>query len=123
MANADLLQRTLAQIEAHPDAWNQHNWALRTDCGTSYCFAGWAVTLTHPTARPVFIVGHPVANAIVLNPDTENAEEWQIADLAAHLLQLRTDEADELFDEDNTLDTLRDMVADLVAGASIVPAS
>ena len=40
-ANVDLFVRVLAQIEKHPETWNQSVW----DCGTAACFAGWTVRL------------------------------------------------------------------------------
>jgi hypothetical protein len=39
--NVDLLRRTLAYIEEHPQEWNQRAWR----CGTTACFAGHAVIL------------------------------------------------------------------------------
>lgn len=35
------LRAVLAYIEAHPESWNQGEWA----CGTSGCLAGWTVAL------------------------------------------------------------------------------
>jgi hypothetical protein len=40
--NADLAYRVLDQIDAYPETWDQSTW----DCGTSACFAGWAVRLS-----------------------------------------------------------------------------
>lgn len=48
--NKELANRVLEQIEAHPETWDQSEWACFSDneCGTSHCFAGWAVMLTDP---------------------------------------------------------------------------
>lgn len=45
MPNHALLKTTLEFIKTHPDQWNQEVWREPTKCGTSACFAGWAVTL------------------------------------------------------------------------------
>lgn len=49
--NLPLLRAVLAQIDAHPERWNQKDYATRGECGTAFCVAGWAVHLTHPTAE------------------------------------------------------------------------
>lgn len=43
--NAELAYRVLDHIDAHPEQWFQNDWAHKNECGTSYCFAGWAVLL------------------------------------------------------------------------------
>jgi hypothetical protein len=44
--NVPLLRQTMDHILAHPDLHRQNAWAIRTDCGTAYCFAGWACALS-----------------------------------------------------------------------------
>lgn len=39
--NIELMERTLAHIEANPEHWQQTTWR----CSTGMCFAGWAATL------------------------------------------------------------------------------
>lgn len=39
------MRRTLAHIQANLGLWDQNKWVGRTDCGTTYCFAGWTVVL------------------------------------------------------------------------------
>ncbi len=41
----DLLVAAMAQIEMHPETWDQRYWQDRTACGTTYCLAGWMATL------------------------------------------------------------------------------
>jgi hypothetical protein len=48
--NLPLLRAVLAQIDATPERWDQSMWALRTECGTAFCVAGWAVHISHPDA-------------------------------------------------------------------------
>lgn len=44
--NKQLADQVLAQIEAHPETWDQTDWRTQRDCGTAYCFAGWAVEMS-----------------------------------------------------------------------------
>ena len=44
--NTELAERVIGQIEAHPEEWDQRYWRVRRDCGTTFCFAGWAIQLT-----------------------------------------------------------------------------
>jgi len=41
----DLLVAAMAQIEMHPETWDQEHWRNEADCGTTYCLAGWMATL------------------------------------------------------------------------------
>lgn len=45
MPDVERMRRTLAHIEANQGLWNQNKWAEDTACGTTYCYAGWAVVL------------------------------------------------------------------------------
>lgn len=119
--NVELLDRTLAYIEAHPEEWDQGNWR----CGTGMCFAGWAVTLAGRewAGDP----GGPAGELLVRKPDeprfahTLNIGEDRIhvEDAAANELGLTEDDRD-MFNDDKTLYDLRDIVADLkaIAGAA-----
>jgi hypothetical protein len=40
MPNDDLLDATMDHILAHPDEHAQHEWVVRSACGTVACFAG-----------------------------------------------------------------------------------
>lgn len=123
MPNTELLQRTLAQIEAHPEQWDQRNFASQVNCGTSYCFAGWSIALDHPTAAFLFEDAHPkqsvdrFADRVSLDPYAPDVR-W-ISTVAQELLGLSGDTAEILFAAGNTLDELRAMVADLVAGGDL----
>ncbi len=90
--NADLARRTLAAIEADPTHWNQKSWV--SECGTKWCFAGWAVRL------------HTGIDPDAKTPIQSNAEE---------ALGLDTLQAKPLFSGSNTLDELREMVAQYAA--------
>lgn len=43
--NVDLMLAVREQITSHPETHSQEMWGLRTECGTTYCIAGWAVQL------------------------------------------------------------------------------
>lgn len=117
MSNADLLERTLAQIEAHPETWDQQTWAAKTTCGTAHCFAGHAVMLAHPNAIPVF--DGASTTSFVTIPDHPVRAIWWIPDLARDLLDLGRSTGDILFNATNTLEELRAMVADLIDGGDL----
>lgn len=43
--NVDLMLQVREQITAHPETHDQTKWALRTECGTVMCIAGWTEAL------------------------------------------------------------------------------
>lgn len=113
--NVELLDQTLAYIEANRDEWKQsiYRWE------TGMCFAGWTCTL---------------AGGEWLNPPDENWPDVLAAEpadapgrvfkflgrpgvvasyRAERLLGLTEDEADSLFEAHNTIEDLREIVAEL----------
>lgn len=44
--NTELAYRVLDHIDAHPELWRQSSWLDESECGTTACFAGWAVLLS-----------------------------------------------------------------------------
>lgn len=118
MPNTELLKRTLNHIEAHPEEWDQEYWARRTLCGTSYCFAGTAVVLSGlPLAwRDVDADDYGVdADELAHNVIDEGEVGDSIATAARDLLELTADQADRLFYPGNSIEKLRDLVAELTA--------
>jgi hypothetical protein len=130
MPNIELLKRTLRYIEDHPYSWDQATFYTYDECGTSHCFAGWAVVLSG--VRP-----HPDEKVLVdeLPPEVRDRldpkDVWvefpgtritTIADAATALLDVGRWRAlpdhPHLFDGGNTLDDLRAMVAELCADAA-----
>jgi hypothetical protein len=118
----ELAERVLAQIEEHPEQWQQGEWAFRADCGTVYCFAGWAVRLAHPEAEFLFGVSSLRDGSATL-AQLGGSPPRDIKDLATELLGLRWRGADVLFDGRNTLEELREYVRQLSAGASFLTPS
>lgn len=68
--NIELLTSTLNYIKLNPDTWEQGLW-----CGTSQCFAGWAVTLAGMNIDQenecVRVDDMPENLASAVDPDTE----------------------------------------------------
>ncbi len=44
--NAELAYKVLDHIDARPELWRQGIWLGESECGTTACFAGWAVMLS-----------------------------------------------------------------------------
>lgn len=124
--NVELLRRTLEHIEATPLQWDQNTWAEDNyPCGTTYCFAGWAVVLSgaafaQETDR--------IMSGRVVPPGRSpfDRAEWRdVAEYAAGILGLPAPEAPvketgqisgdipALFDACNELDDLRRIVGEL----------
>lgn len=140
MPNTELLNKTLDYIEAHPDEWKQDRWATKTDCGTSYCFAGWALTLA--SVPVIFDDDEPVVSTDTLNgaltklgadiwetdgyETVRNAAEALLGIEDMLLLDLEDGElysaADVLFEADNSLERLRKYVGELCAETAVAGA-
>lgn len=124
MPNIPLLLQTMAHIEAHPKQWNQGSWIREdSDCGTAYCFAGWAAVLSG--AKFAKDVASNDFRSCVIPPD--DAEPVDVADYAADLLGVEPYEADRaeednyvhLFHAANDLDDLRQIVNELCAEGQV----
>lgn len=127
MPNVNLLQGTLAYIEANPETWNQGEWV----CGTTMCFAGHAVALSG-----IHVDGNtyiPIRNLPDdLRSHYEGMNSVHVARLAAKLLDISDGEtpdwdepamewdSDRLFYGDNTLEELREIVDELCAESAAV---
>ena len=96
-------------IKAHPDEWNQRDWAVRNSCGTAFCFAGHASA--RAGAKPVWVPRADEADiadaSLCTLPDgTERA----IVSHAREVLGLWDHWHTSLFDGDNTLADLRRII-------------
>jgi hypothetical protein len=103
MINTDLLTKTLAYIEEHPEEWNQENWR----CGTQCCFAGHAALLA----------GWQWVNNWSHGMTNGNNPNAAVECVATDELGLCPNEARKLFVATNTLDDLRRIVTELVQSA------
>jgi len=121
--NVPLLRQTMAQIEAHPEQWDQGSWTKELTCGTAYCFAGWAAVLSG--ARFAKNAYSQEFRSCVIPPG--RILPVDVADYAADLLGVEhyeTERSDEdnyvhLFNGGNDLDDLRQIVDELCADAEV----
>lgn len=125
--NVARLQGTLAWIEANPDSWNQAEWT----CGTAACYAGLTVTLAgyHMDDEAYVLMSDLPAElrTELLYASSDKVGRVHVADLATLLLGIRNSTvtieaagwqtavrpAEALFDATNSLDDLRNYVAQL----------
>lgn len=107
--NVDLLRRTLAHIEQHPEEWDQGTWR----CGTAACFAGHAAILAGGRWSTDSLL--PYATANVVSPD---GSVRFVAEFAEEQLGLTDGQWGQLFHFENTLDDLRRIVGELCDGAA-----
>lgn len=113
MPNGPLLRSTMAYIDANPDEHFQLDYAVKRSCGSAGCFATHAILIRFPDAviqwRPyegVLLVGvEETAHYVEVDGVTHF-----IATLAEKILGLDDDQADTLFQEDNSRERLREIV-------------
>lgn len=114
--NVELLQRTMAYIEAHPEQHDQGEWVERKpECGTAACFAGWAAILEF--GEGVIVDDGEMFSFRLPEPYSRRDDGLfpLMSQQAARLLGLSSVQADTLFNAWNTRGMLRAMVNDLVA--------
>lgn len=134
MPNVERLRAVLDHIKTLPDAvalnlsdtsnygepmWDQHKWIAVPDntmiegsCGTSGCFAGWAVMLFVPE----FKLDPDYKDLAMFHNIIVDGESIPIERLARELLDLNGFEADALFDYGNELDDLEAVINKIIAG-------
>ena len=125
--NVALLRQTLRYIKDNPEGWEQANW-----CGTSQCFAGWAVTLAGMRANllkeTVAVDDMPNELAAAVGPDVMEITVREAAIIALGIADCELPDVDDewpddepelisaasvLFYSGNTLEDLECYVADL----------
>jgi hypothetical protein len=97
--NVDLMLAIREQITTHPETHSQHLWARRTECGTTYCIAGWAAVLSGYSINWLLadhVDGEEISGQVV---PVEDGGADLIADAAQELLGLAYEERDGLFYE------------------------
>lgn len=124
MANVTKLEAVLDYIRTHPKEHDQEDWAVRTPCGTTMCFAGTTVALAGYALR---------WDARMFEPDTTQVaascvvpDEYAGPRVAAHLnvawvhevatheLDLDRQQAHDLFWAAKTFDDVEEMVKDII---------
>jgi len=120
MANIVKLEDTMAFIEANPEKHNQKYWAQQTPCSTSYCYAGLAIAQEYPKAKFLFYDNWDTSDPELLASTVEiNGEMYDVETLASKILELDKKDSDILFDSDNSVSLLREMVDALKNGESL----
>lgn len=108
--NVPLMRKVLEHITAHPEEHNQHVWAERNPCGTTYCMAG----------QTVLMAGHEIAWSNGSEPDldedcadhvttrieTPDGRSNYIPHVAARELGLSGCQATELFYDSTSIEDL-----------------
>jgi hypothetical protein len=120
--NVELINKVIEQIDAHPETWCQDLWARKTDCGTSYCFAGWACVLAgEEILWNEHKVGEDTFAAHVRTQGCASKEFGEyyvtIRERAQQLLGLGVIEADLLFDWANDREEIQEQVNQVLARA------
>jgi hypothetical protein len=105
--NAELAYKVLDQIDLHPELWDQASWSK--GCGTSYCFAGWALTLAGRTLRDY--EGDDGIRRMQLD-DTREVLSGTVSLAASRELGLTHWDGELLFEPDNTREALGELVAE-----------
>jgi hypothetical protein len=115
----DLLDAVIDQIEQYPISWNQSTWR----CETGMCVAGWAAELAGGTWL-TRADNEDSAELLAADPDdtpsyvfehTSGAMCITASNRAARLLGIEDDDR-ELFDGNNSLNTIKDIRDELRAG-------
>ena len=122
-----LLDKIIEIIEAHPELHDQHVWAkvssfpgltrgwdLNRDgdtvpetCGTTLCVAGWAAHLCG--AQLEYRVSGWTRLVLTADYATMDGSFLRIDTLARQLLELDADFAEELFHDNNTLNSIKSL--------------
>jgi hypothetical protein len=122
--NLDLLERTMAHIEAHPEQHDQGSWI--NACGTTFCFAGHAALLAG-ASKPLSENGFGNGWFVDTVTSTSRAlssywdvDEDGVREFARRSLGLSEDEADVLFNGGRDINELRAIVNALKDNASVI---
>lgn len=110
--NAPLLRKVLDHITAHPEEWDQTDWASMTSCGTACCVAGHAAVMTGHT--PDFR-GYGSTHV--------TSDGRYICDVAREELRLEHWQADDLFAVCYTLKDLWRIASEFTDGEIEIPVS
>ena len=140
MANNELLLSVLDQIHLVADdpkaplSWDQHTWIEKTSCGTSMCFAGWAVHLSgmrmaFDSDEDSYVIPdvlHPGQKYFGPEEVDEMLAHWgsQLLGIdveATNLLGLDNDQKWPLFDPNNRIEDLDLIVARIILDKPVAP--
>jgi len=114
--NKELLRRTMDAVPANPELHNQKLWATQTDCGTAYCFAGWACKLSGFEADFEFL--EPNKAGVIDAARLVGGD--QIDYKASQLLGLDWWSAECLFAAENTTADLKELVDEICENGHVL---
>jgi hypothetical protein len=105
--NLELLRKVLRHIDAHPEEYDQGNFAVRTECGTAYCIAGHACVMSGFRFKWHKNMEQSASLACGVGADPK----------ATELLGLTDGEAEYLFDPENDREGIEDLAMEIAARA------
>lgn len=106
MANADRLLDVLTFLETHPDQHDQGIWISTGTCGTVGCLAGWACLRNgYVELISEDLMLGAVHWGVYIDSDPTKTV-LSVFEVAMNLLELDSDDAEWIFDGDNTLEDL-----------------
>lgn len=131
MANIEKLEATLDHIRMNREQHDQIYWAMKTECGTTMCFAGTAVALAGYELSWIGMESHVGADSIYLTRAstlrrrfraTDSAEfcvapelgRIEVAVAAEVILELTERQSLALFHEAKTFDDVENTVKDII---------
>lgn len=123
MINAELLEKTLQHVKDNQALWDQEHWTSTTECGTAYCFGGWALHLSNIKVRladggVAYVAAEDVPAELGLaSPWTKRPGQFPVGLVAGTVLGLEPLQYNELFHGENTLDDLEEQVTALLSAA------
>lgn len=137
--DTELLLRVLRQIKGQPGTWNQTTWVRlpafprleEPECGTAYCFAGWAARFSGYSVSGKAKLGWIAVSALPqetvaalgeyagnLSGELQNSVDGtvnvHVSTLAKAVLRLTCMESDRLFNGDNSLEDLERIVQEII---------
>lgn len=123
--NIPLLRKVMEHITTHPEEYDQREYAVRSDCGTSHCIAGWALALSGRefTYRRLQSWDHRTAADFGWAAQVGILGDCSEHDEAAKALGLEDDDAAEMFHEDQTLSGVWECVERVTDGEIARPIS
>lgn len=115
IVNVPLLRKVMEHIAAHPEEWEQEEYAVQRPCGTAYCVAGTVAQW----AGEEFAFECMPGDRIVAMSRLSSGE--RVEDFAREALGLSCTQAYHLFHERNTLPYLWTLAAEYTAGDIAIP--
>lgn len=97
MADIEKLDLIIKNVETFPEQHNQADWGVKTKCGTAYCVAGWTGVVDQ--AEMTWTADGRLALIEDVHPQ----------DYGTASLGLTRDQADCLFHEENSVETIKQM--------------